>query len=203
MSHKYCSVSLFGFSHFYFNTYFAYQHNFDHSSYTCKKHTHTCTHACTHARTHARTHTQTHTSSPPYTHKKTPPPSILPKSAYASLYLIKCPNNIVIAVTTAGIGGQMVKAFKLMDLIQGSWFPFWAQNSSVYPVMMGTWWNKNMHSVSALRCLHVFVGVLVRTRFWERALEKQIWGHFLVKVATLAYFHISSMLKPKMWVAKF
>ena len=33
--------------------------------------------------------------------------------------------------------------------------------------------------------------------------RKQIWGHFLVKVATLAYFHISSMLNPKMWVAKF
>ena len=33
--------------------------------------------------------------------------------------------------------------------------------------------------------------------------RKQIWVHFLVKVATLAYFHISSMLNPKMWVAKF
>ena len=33
--------------------------------------------------------------------------------------------------------------------------------------------------------------------------RKQIWVHFLVKVATLAYFHISSMLNSKMWVAKF
>ena len=33
--------------------------------------------------------------------------------------------------------------------------------------------------------------------------RKQTWVHFLVKVATLAYFHISSMLNPKMWVAKF
>ena len=33
--------------------------------------------------------------------------------------------------------------------------------------------------------------------------RKQIWVHFLVKVGTLAYFHISSMLNPKMWVAKF
>ena len=33
--------------------------------------------------------------------------------------------------------------------------------------------------------------------------RKQIWVHFLVKVAALAYFHISSMLNPKMWVAKF
>ena len=33
--------------------------------------------------------------------------------------------------------------------------------------------------------------------------RKQIWVHFLVKVETLAYFHISSMLNPKMWVAKF
>ena len=33
--------------------------------------------------------------------------------------------------------------------------------------------------------------------------RKQIWVHFLVKVATLAYFPISSVLNPKIWVAKF
>ena len=33
--------------------------------------------------------------------------------------------------------------------------------------------------------------------------RKQIWVHFLVKVATLAYFHISSRLNPRMWVENF